>query len=88
MTNNYHIIKAFVCMCLRCKFVIHTIVGHAHRQALLKATVLALVSVPLLDLTAAFTLVILQFEANGPTEETLQQTSKRERESVSRSAEE
>lgn len=46
--------------------------GHAHGQALLKATVLALVSVSLLDLTAAFTLIILQFEANGPTEETLQ----------------
>lgn len=53
-------------------FVTLTIVGHAHRQALLKATVLALVSVPLLDLTAAFTLVVLQFEANGPAEKTLQ----------------
>lgn len=53
-----------------------TVVGHAHRQALLKATVLALVPVLLLDLTAAFTLVVLQFKANGPAEETLREEHK------------
>ena len=45
--------------------------GHAHRQALLEAAVLALVSVLLLDLAVPFTLFILQLEANGSPEETL-----------------
>jgi hypothetical protein len=48
-----------------------TIVGHAHRQALLEAAVLALVPVLLQDLTSAFTLVIFQLEADGPPKETL-----------------
>lgn len=48
-----------------------TVVGHAHRQALLEAAVLALVAILLLDLAATLTLVILQLQTDGPTEKTL-----------------
>lgn len=37
-----------------------TIVGHAHREALVESAVLALVAVLLLDFAIAFALVILQ----------------------------
>ena len=37
-----------------------TIVGHAHREALVESAVLALVAVLLLDFTVTFTLVILK----------------------------
>lgn len=52
-----------------------TIVRHPHRQALLEAAVLALVAVLLLDLAAALTLVVVQLQADGPSEETLQATN-------------
>lgn len=45
--------------------------GHAHRQALLEAAVLALVAVLLLDLAAALALVVLQFETDGAPKKTL-----------------
>lgn len=50
-----------------------TIVGHAHRQALLEATVLALVAILLLDLAAALTLVIFQLQTDGPAKKTLEE---------------
>ena len=50
-----------------------TVVGHAHRQALLEAAVLALVAVLLLDLAAALTLVILQLQTDGPPKKTLKE---------------
>ena len=50
-----------------------TVVGHAHRQALLEAAVLALVAVLFLDLAAALTLVILQLQTDGPPEKTLKE---------------
>lgn len=46
--------------------------GHAHGKALMKTAVLALVPVLFLDLTVALTLVILQLQANGSSEEALQ----------------
>lgn len=46
--------------------------GHAHRQALLEAAVLALVTVFLLDLAAALTLVVFQLQADGPSKKTLE----------------
>lgn len=49
--------------------------GHPHRQALLEAAVLALVAVLLLDLAAAFALVVVQLEADSPSEEALQDTN-------------
>lgn len=49
-----------------------TVVGHAHSEALVKTAVLALVTVLLLDLTAALTLVVLQLQAYGSPEKTLQ----------------
>lgn len=49
-----------------------TVVGHAHRQALLEAAVLALVTVFLLDLAAALTLVVFQLQADGPSKKTLE----------------
>lgn len=48
-----------------------TIVGHAHRQALLEAAVLALVAIFLLDLAAALTSVIFQLQTDGPPKKTL-----------------
>ena len=50
-----------------------TVVGHAHRQALLEAAVLALVAVLLLDLAAALALVVLQLQTDGPPEKTLEE---------------
>lgn len=48
-----------------------TVVGHAHRQALVESAVLALVAVFLLDLALEVTLVVLQLQPDGPPEETL-----------------
>lgn len=47
--------------------------GHAHRQALLEAAVLALVAVLFLDLAAALALVVLQLQTDGPPEKTLKE---------------
>lgn len=44
---------------------------HAHRQTFVKAAVLALVAVLLLDFAVVFALVILQLEPDGSAEETL-----------------
>lgn len=46
--------------------------GHAYSEALVETTVLALVPVLFLDFTVAHALVILQLQAYGPPEETLQ----------------
>lgn len=54
-----------------------TVVGHAHREALVESAVLALVAVLLLDLAVTFTLVVLQLESDGPPEETLVETERR-----------
>lgn len=47
--------------------------GHAHRQALLEAAVLALVAVFLLDLAAALTSVIFQLQTDGPPKKPLEE---------------
>lgn len=51
-----------------------TVVGHAHREALVESAVLALVAVLLLDFAVVFTLIILQLQPDGPSEETLVET--------------
>lgn len=48
--------------------------GHARREALVEAAVLALVAVLLLDFAVAFTLIVLQLQPDGPPEETLVKT--------------
>ena len=50
---------------------------HPHRQTLAESAVLALVSVLLLDFAAAFTLIILQLQSNGPSKETLIERERR-----------
>lgn len=47
--------------------------GHAHRQALLEAAVLALVAVLLLNFAAALALVIFQLQTDGPPEKSLEE---------------
>lgn len=54
-----------------------TIVGHSECEALLEATVLALVSALLLNLAGAITAVILELHANGAPEETLERAENR-----------
>lgn len=49
-----------------------TVVGHAHSEALVETTVLALVPVLFLDLTVSHTLVVLQLQADSSPEEALQ----------------
>lgn len=46
--------------------------GHSHRQALLEATVLALVAIFLLDLAATLALVVFELQTDRPSEKTLQ----------------
>ena len=66
-----------VCVCLRVwLWDVLTVVRHAHWEALLEAAVLTLVSVLLLDLAAAFALVVLKLQANGPPEKTLCQRNR------------
>lgn len=48
-----------------------TIVGHAHRKALMETAILALVAVLFLNPAPPCTLVVLQFETNGSPEEPL-----------------
>lgn len=48
-----------------------TIVRHAQRQTLLKAAVLTLVPILLLDLATPVTFLILELHADGPAEEAL-----------------
>lgn len=53
-----------------------TVVGHPHNQTLVEPAVLALVAVLLLDLTVAFTFVVLQLQPDGSSKETLNETQK------------
>lgn len=66
-----------ICLTLICTLKVKglTAVRHAHREALVEAAVLALVAVLLLDLAAALALVVVQLQADGPSEETLQATN-------------
>lgn len=45
--------------------------GHPQRQALLEATILALVAILFLNLARPLTSVILQFHSYGPSEKAL-----------------
>ena len=68
-----------LCICVRvCVWwwAVLTVVRHAHWEALLEAAVLALVAVLLLNLAAAFALVVLQLQANGPPEKPLCQKNR------------
>lgn len=48
-----------------------TIMGHSQRQALLEATILALVSILLLNLTGPLTAIIFEFHPHSPPEKAL-----------------
>lgn len=55
-----------------CLFVFPlTIMGHPQRQALLEATVLALVTILLLNLAGALTTLIFQFHSHGSPKKAL-----------------
>ena len=51
--------------------------GHSQGQALLEATILALVAILLLDLAGTLTALIFQFHAYGPPEKALNQKEQR-----------